>query len=233
MNVMNKSFYASLAMALSLPVMAQTADENNYSIGFGLNSYGLGVFGSAKTDWHLTDGDQIQIRAGLYGFDGDDIEDLDVNGIEYEGDISAGALTAGIDWFPFEGRFVEQIFFSTGLQFFDMDSDLTSDEKGDFTVGDQNVTEESNTKIATTYEQSGVAPYLSVGWGNRISSNSNWAFSAELGLSQPLSDADVTVTELNGGTVISQANLDKERMEIEDDLNGVQAFVSLGVSYRF
>ena len=236
MKFIKNTLYISLAMALSAPVLSQKTDsenENNFSVGVGLNNYGLSLSGSAKTGWHLVDGDQIQTRVALSGFDADNVDDIEFSGIEYEGDVTAVAVSAGIDWFPFQGKFAEQIFFATGLHFFDAEADLESDESGDFYVGDQRITRASNTEINTKVEHSGAAPYLSVGWGNRISSNSNWAFSVELGVTQALSDADVFVTELNGGTTISQANLDKERMEIEDDANGAVGFFNIGVSYRF
>jgi len=60
-----------------------------------------------------------------------------------------------------------------------------------------------------------------------------FGFQAEVGAAIPTSDADVTLSAVDPNNYLSPANLAKEKKDIEDDINGIQGFVTATVYYQF
>ncbi|MGB0867654.1 MAG: hypothetical protein ACPGSC_14175, partial [Granulosicoccaceae bacterium] len=82
-----------------------------------------------------------------------------------------------------------------------------------------------------TIDQSAVAPYLGIGWGNKLAGKSGLSFFAELGVMKPLDDAKVSLTSTSDS--VTQADINKEKREIEDAFNEARLTAALGLSYRF
>lgn len=206
-----------IALAGFTHISAQAADM---SVGLNIGSYGVGAQVSGLTSYHFIENDQIQWRAVVGGLSGDidDDDEIELNDIDYRGDVDVFGVQLGADWYPFEQR---GFFVSGGLAYFDHEFDLRS-VPGSF---------DSKARLNTEIEHDSVAPYISVGWGNKIDSEPGFSFYAETGLLLPLNDADVTVSNPNGG--LSAAYLAQEKNDIEDDLDGVQLLFNLGVSYHF
>lgn len=225
----NRVYTSFLLLGLALSGAAKAADN---SVGLSLSTEGLGVSYSRKTAWHFTENDQIQLRFSVHGFNADDIEDVEVSNIDYDGDANNTFLLGGVDWFPFQGRFVNSIFFAGGISYSDLELSGTSKDNQRFSVGSTQVTPNDGRRIQTILKQDTLAPYLSLGWGNRIRETGGFAFRAELGLMKPFSDAEITVKSV-GNQDIAQADLDAERRELEDDYGDFHGFFNLGVSYQF
>ncbi len=214
-------------------LMASMAYGADYSVGGRLGTQGIGASVTQKQDWSLTDGDQFQLRFLVTGLDVNDIDDLELNGRDYKGDISAYSLQGGIDWYPFSGRYTDNFFFSTGLTYFDNDIKGTSKDYLNDSIGGASVTSADKVKLNAAIEQSSVAPYLSLGWGNRIREEGGLSFQAELGFMAPFSDADVKLTATDPNSRLSAQNLERERQKIEDDLGDIYGFLSVAVTYQF
>ncbi|OZG70705.1 hypothetical protein BTA51_24245 [Hahella sp. CCB-MM4] len=212
---------------------ASFAHGADYSVGGRLGTQGIGASLTQKQDWSLTDGDQLQLRFLVVGLDVNDIDDLELNGRDYKGDISSYSLQGGVDWYPFSGRYTDNFFFSTGLTYFDNDINGTSKDYLSANIGGTSVTSADRVKLNADIEQSSLAPYLSMGWGNRIREEGGLSFQAELGFMAPFSDADVKLTATDPGSRLSAQNLERERQRIEDDLGDIYGFLSVAVTYQF
>ena len=81
--------------------------------------------------------------------------------------------------------------------------------------------------------QESAAPYLSMGWGNRLHDQRRWYFQAELGLIAPFDDPEVSLSATDPQNVLSTADIAAEQKQLEDELGGLNLFTSLSVTYRF
>lgn len=236
-------YFAISHVALLSPILMAETDSDNatssrytadHSISIGLNTIGLGISTSGNTGWHIKEGDQIQWRAVLAGIDADDVDDIEFDDIEYDnGELKTLGFQFGLDWYPYQQGWAKQVFFSTGLLYADIELNGTADNNKSFNVGGQRVNPGDITSLTTTIEDTDIAPYVSVGWGNKLTGHRGFKFHAELGLTPSTSNADVTVTAVDPGNILSAANLAKEKSDIEDDIDGVAAFAAVNVAYHF
>jgi len=207
--------------------------EPSYAAGLVLGTAGLGASFSGKSRMHFVDGDQIQWRLMLSGMAADDFDEAEFNDIEYEdSDFNTYTLQAGFDWYPFQGL-AEPVFVSAGLMYSETDFDGKADTGQSFTVGNKVVDPGDITNLTTEIEQGGVLPYFSIGWGNKITGKRGFSFQTEIGVAIPTSDADVNLSAVAPDDFLSDADLAREKKDIEDDVNGAQAFLSASVTYQF
>jgi len=217
-----------------LPAMAET-DTPTYSGGLSLGIFGLGLNLSKKTDLSFTDSDQIQWRVGINGLEIDNVDDVDLSDIDYnDTDISMLTLQAGIDWFPYSQGWAEEIFFSTGLLYSDFNISGNADLSKNFSVGGQTVTSGDINSLESEIDDAQILPYISFGWGNKISGKPGFDFQTEVGMAIPTRHADANVSVSDPGNFLSAASIAKEEQELEDDVfDGIRGFVSASVSYQF
>jgi len=207
--------------------------EPGYAVGAVIGTQGAGLSFSGKTHMHLADSDQIQWRLMLTGMAIDDWDEAEFNDIEYEdSDFSTYTMKAGLDWFPFHG-WAEPVFFSAGLLYSEAEFDGNADTGRSFTAGDQTVNSGEIESLTTEVEQGSVSPYLSIGWGNKITGKRGLSFQTEIGVGVPTSDAEVKLTAVDPDNVISADNLEKEKEEIESEMNSAYGFFSASITYQF
>ncbi|MGH1428127.1 MAG: hypothetical protein ACRBEE_09310 [Arenicella sp.] len=218
---------ALLGMLLGSSVQAETG----ITVGGAVGTNGIGGYFSGETGWELGEDKPLQWRLVFGGISVDDVEnDLEINDIEYDGDVDMFGAQFGLDWYPFTSS---SFFVSSGISYFDREYDLRSDRNDSFTVGGQRVTRADGVRINTNIDHSSAAPYVSVGWGNKRQQKRGFAFFAELGVLAPLDDADVSVTASGNNGIVSQAALNQERQDIQDDLDDLQLLANFGVGYHF
>lgn len=226
---MKHTLLASIIPALILSSTAiQAAD---YSAGIGIGP-GLGGTFSVKNDLHFREGDQVQSRFELFGFDVDDEDDIEISGIDYKGDLDFTTAKATMDWFPFSGK-ARKVFFSGGLTYTKAEIDADAELDKSFKIGSQQINPGDINGLNVDIDQNPVSPYLGVGWGNRIGKNSGFSFLVELGVGFPTSDADVKLSLNDPNGVVSAADLKKEKDQLEDDLDGAFGMGSIAVTYHF
>ena len=224
------------AGTLAVPIASATEKDAQYSSSLTLGSSGVGIEFSSSTDLSFNSDDSIQWRVGIsgsdYSFDrGDDVE---IGGIDYEGDISLMEARVGMDWFPSNSGWSEKVFISGGLMYSDIELDATADGTKGFAVGGTQVNPGDITSFNTEIENQQVMPYLSLGWGNKITGESGIDFQAEIGLRVPTSKADVKVSAIDTNNILSATALAKEKKDIEKDINkDLDGFASIAVSYHF
>lgn len=221
--IANSSFL--IALLTTIPPSVAASD---LSTGLSLGSNGAGVFLSGDTGWQLKDQDQFQWRITAAGYSGD-LKDEKISDISYSGELNGGTVTVGLDWYPFQNSF----FISSGGAFLNRDFDLQTVANKTINIGDQQIPKSENLKLQTNVEQKTSAPYASLGFGNRLNGESGFSYIIEVGALFPIDDAEVTLTEAGGRNLVTPANLEKERNELQDDFSKVQPIAMFALGYRF
>lgn len=213
-----------------------SANDAQLSLGVSAGVLGVGATVTGTTDWHLKEGDRIQWRAMISGMDLEvDDGDIEFSDIEYEkADFSITAMQLGLDWYPIASPgWTGDIFFSGGLMYVDSDFTANADMDERFSVGSTTVNPGDIDALETEVESSGVLPYISLGWGNKINGEAGFDFMVELGLAYQLNEPDVSLVAVDPTGHLSTSDLDDEAQDIEDEAGGVQAFGTLTVAYHF
>lgn len=218
----------TLSIISALALSAGTVQAADFSAGPALGTNGFGAYISVAPDWQMGSG-VVQVRLAGGTTSSDDTEST-FESVKYKGDIDFSGVQLGLDWYPSSSG---QFFLSGGFAKFDRNLDIQTKSDASFTVGDQRVVASDNLRLNTDIDHSSTAPYLSIGWGNRHRGESGFSFIAELGAMFPLDDSKVDVSVTGNTSLISQADLDKHRKQIEDDINEVQVSLMVGVGYHF
>lgn len=228
MNILEKTVISIGFLSVMTYGSAQAVSGMTGGGAFGTN--GAGAYLSGTTGLELGEGKALQWRVVVSGLSFDDEENFEINDIEYDGDIDVFGAQFGLDWYPFKSN---SFFFSGGINYFDREFDLRSDRQSSLKIGGQRVNGARNVTINTNIDHSSAAPYVSVGWGNKHKKTRGFAFFAEIGVQTPLDDSEVSVTANGNNGIVSQAALDAERRDIQDDLDGVQLLANVGFGYHF
>jgi len=208
--------------------------DPRYVAGVYLGSFGLGASVSVDTDLSLISGDKIQWRTSLSGADIEDASNDDYSDIDYNDiDVSLYALKSGVDWYPYQTGWADEVYFSVGMLYLNSEFQGSADTSKSFSVGGAEVQPGDINSLNTSVEYSGVLPYLSLGWGNKLVGKRGFDFQAEIGLAYRVSDVQVGVTADDPDGVLTAANLSAEAREIEDEMGDIQGFSSITVSYIF
>lgn len=227
---MKKTLLTTLIPSLILSSTALQAAD--YSAGLGIGA-GLGATFSVKNALHIREDDQLQSRFELFGGSADAEDDLEFSDIDYKGDLSIGLAKATMDWYPYSDGWARKVFFTGGLVYSNLDIEADAELHKSFRIGDQQINPGDIQRLHLDIEHNPISPYLGVGWGNKIGDSTGWSFFVELGVGIPTSDPDFTLTLDDANNVVSAADLEKERRQLEDDLEGPFASGTIAVTYHF
>jgi hypothetical protein len=238
LKILNISFYVSLVFAGQMVNADDNFNESaaHYSGGISITTQGLGLSLSSRTNLSLTSGDQLQWRLVASGMnvdiEGDD--DVDLSGIDYDDiDISLFSLRGGLDWYPLKDGWADEVFLSTGVMFIDAEFEGTADNSQTFFVGSTLVKPGDITSLKTNIESTSFRPYLSLGWGNKITTNGGFDFQAEIGFSLLTNDPKVKLVAVDPGNFLDESSLADEKKEIEDKFDDIVGFATVTISYQF
>jgi hypothetical protein len=202
------------------------ADEmTGLGVGAKVGTLGVGVDVIGRIN------DSLNLRLGLQGFTYD-ISDT-YNDIDYEADLDlfSGMLLA--DLFPFGNNFR----ISAGVMLNQNEVTMTGKPTNrTYNIGGINYPAVLVGSLTGTVDFNTVAPYAGIGYGGAFSDNSNWSFFCDLGvLFQGSPNLTYTADGALSGNPIFEANLEKERQELEDDMSKYEYYpvLSLGVTYKF
>jgi hypothetical protein len=186
----------------------------------------LGIGGEIVTDI-VPD---VHIRGSLqwldFGFD------AEFDDIDYDVDVEFLNPMLVLDWYPFSGGFR----ISAGVLFngSTIDLEATSDEPVE--IGDTLYDPSEFGSIVGESDFDDVAPYVGIGFGNPLSSDGRWGFSADAGVAF-IGSPNVSLRATgpfadNAGLL---ADLAEEEEEIEDDLDHLRLYpvLSFTLYYRF
>jgi len=224
--IMRKKLYAVLSLVVSVLLfcVAGCADSGGLAIAGKAGTLGLGG--------ELTTGvtSDINARFGLntLGFDFDD----EFEDVEYDVDMDFSSFSALIDWHVFSGSFRV----TAGLLSLDHELGLDATPGENVDIGGTEYTPAQVGTLSGDAEIDGVAPYIGIGWGDPMDRSKKWGLYCDLGVAFTDSP-DVSLSA--NGTLASdpafQADLARERKDIEDDLEPFQFYpvLSVGLYYRF
>lgn len=204
-----------------------------------------GRAGAALEDW------AIGAKAGTLGIGGEIVTDIvpdvhirgsfqwldfgfdaEFDDIDYDVDVEFLNPMLLLDWYPFAGGFR----ISAGVLFngSDIDLEATSDEPVE--IGDTLYDPSEFGSVVGESEFDDVAPYVGIGFGNPLSSDGRWGFSADAGVAFIGSpNVNLRITGPFADNAALLADLAEEEEEIEDDLDRLRVYpvLSLTLYYRF
>jgi hypothetical protein len=163
--------------------------------------------------------------------------DFDESGVKYNANLNLFNVSTLVDYHPWNNAGFR---LTGGLVFQDNNIEGTgkATDNGTIQIGDNTYTKNQlpSVKAKVSFANS-VAPYIGLGWGNAVKPGKHWGFSANLGVMFAGSPkVDLTAPGADP-TVLAQvqADIEKERKQLEDDLNGFNIYpvLSLGISYQF
>jgi hypothetical protein len=199
------------------------------------DSGGLAIMGKAGTlglggELATRITSDINARVGLNTLDYD--FDKKYDDIEYDAELDFSSFSALVDWYIFGDSFRV----TGGLLSLNHALDLDATPKTNQTIGDNVYTPSEIGTLSGRAKMKGVAPYIGIGWGNPLDRSHKWGLYCDLGVA--FADApDVSLS--SNGTLASdstfQADLAKERNDIEDDVKPFRFYpvLSLGLYFRF
>lgn len=157
--------------------------------------------------------------------------DFTESGINYDAKLNLFNVSTLVDYHPWQKSGFR---LTGGLVFQDNNIEGTGKaQAGDkITIGGTEYTLAAGETVKTKVSlPNTVAPYLGIGWGNAVKPGKRWGFSANLGV-MFAGSPKVELTAPNG---VSEADIEAERKQLEDDLDWLSIYpvFSLGVSYQF
>lgn len=215
-----KRLLVNLAILATLSSAASLAQAQDIYGGIGVPGiYTIGYAHAMGASWGLR-GDY----AGGLSWSGSGTD----KGVSYDATIKASRAGVYADWFPFGGGFR----LVGGLTANDMKVDINS-VGGSATINGKPVNMTGNYfNVHTKYPTA--TPYLGIGYGHQAGSAKGLGFYFDLGVTLGSFTADVD-TNLVGQQGITQADVDKQKQDMNDSLAGLKLLpsVSLGLRYNF
>jgi hypothetical protein len=163
-----------------------------------------------------------------------DYEDQEIENITYDVSVGLSSFSAMADWHIFDDPFR----ISGGVISIDnkfrLNCRLSEDETID--LGDNTYDYEQLGTLKGRLEMDHIAPYVGIGWGNPFSSDSRLGYTCDFGVAF-MNAPNVSLSA--NGTASSQpgfmADLEKERKDLEDDLDVLKIYpvISVGLYFRF
>ena len=208
---------------LSLGLLASQAYAIDFALGGRMGTLGLGLEATVGLN------NYFNARLGYTNYEFD--ADFDQDGVDYDAELEPDMLFGLIDVHPF-GAAAPNWRLTLGM----VSSDTQVRGRGEAAqpgtrIG--NVPIPVGTNVNATAEFDASAPYLAIGWGNAIQSESPLSFHVELGTVLLGSPEITEITESTG--LVPQSEIDRERRELEAEIDEYDSYwiLNLGMSYRF
>ena len=209
-----------LVLSMLLACGVGCTDTGKYAISAKGSTLGLGgEFTTAiKSD--------INARVGYNMLDVD-IDDADVEDVDFDLGFDFSSFTALADWYIFNGSFR----LSGGVVSLDHEIDLDARPNESIEIGDVTYTPAEVGTLYGSVEVDDVAPYVGIGWGNPLTSSRRWGFTCDFGVI--FSDTPDVTLYAEGGTEPAgfQAELEKQRQDVEDFFEDLKIYPVVAVSF--
>ena len=214
-----------LILSVLLSFGAGCTDSGRFAVSGKASTLGLGgEFTTGVTS-------NINARVGFNTLDYD-LDDQEMDDIEYDLGLDFTSFTALADWYVFDGSFR----ISGGVLSMDHQFNLDGRPATDQEIGDGTFTPEEIGTLSGSIEIDQVAPYVGIGWGNPLTHNKRWGFTIDFGvafISSP--DVSLSADGMLASDPAFQENLEQERVNIEDDMDSFKYYpvIALNLFYRF
>jgi hypothetical protein len=137
--------------------------------------------------------------------------DKELEDINYDIGIDLMSFSALLDWHVFKNAFR----ITGGAIYNDNKATMTATPTVDVIIGDGSYTASTiGTLNASLSYKNNIAPYIGIGFGNPMNAKQRLGLTMDIGVMYA-GEPDVTITETTG--TVSQADLNKEAKEIEDN----------------
>lgn len=207
---------AGAAIAFATPASAQTTH-----IGVTAGTLGIG-----PEVGYRTSNFGVRGNATFFGLD----RNVDSDGIEYDGELKLRSYGASVDFYPGGGGFR----ISPGVRISRNRIGLSATPTEDVEIGDNVYTPAEIGVISGEVRAKKLAPTLTVGWGSGVGSGLYFGLDAgAMFQGAPRVKSLETTGMLNDPAL--QADIDRERDEIEDDIDNYKIYpiLQLALGYRF
>lgn len=168
----------------------------------------------------------INVRVGFNSFDLD-FDDEEIEDVEYDLGMDFSSFSALVDWHIFDDPFR----ISAGFISMNNEIDLDARPNKSVEIGNTTYTPAEIGTLNGSVDIDGLSPYLGIGWGNPFGGDRRWGFTLDFGVAF----TDSPDVALSATGIVAQADLEKERKDIEDDLDSFKFYpvISLGLFFRF
>jgi hypothetical protein len=211
-------------LSTSLSCGAAYADTGRFAISPGVTTSGPG----AELITKLTS--NINFRFGVHGLS------LDLDGtesdIDYDFEADLLCFSGLIDWHVFGNSFR----ITGGIVVNESEVDLEAEPAATLEIGDTTYTAAQIASLTGNLGFDNIAPYVGIGWGNPFTSKKRWGFMFDLGVAfTGPADLDLSASGPLAEDPTFLANLERERQDVEDDLDNFKFFpvLALRFFYRF
>lgn len=244
---MRKTCFALAAAAGATLFVSGPSQAAAVAVGAKASTLGFGAEATVGINDYLN----VRVPFNTFSYDYDDKDGGDV---AYEGKLKLNSIGAQLDVHPFKGSF-----YLTGGLFANRNKinaqARTTDASEAYEVGDSDYYTDPNDPLALDGRIgfNKTVPYAGLGWGNAIQGSSSFYFRFELGAffqGAPkigLTPSGSATTGANGsgdsftvgdGSAVDQqfqAELEKERADLEDDTKDYKIYpvVGLALGWRF
>jgi len=219
---MKKQFHIFLLSILSvlLSFGAGCQDTERFALSGKASTLGVGPELTTKL---ATD---INVRVGFNTFDFD-FDDEEIDDVEYDLGIDLSSVSALVDWHIFDDPFR----ISGGFISMHNEIDLDARPNKSVEIGNTIYTPAQIGTLNGSLDIDGLSPYVGIGWGNPFAGKRRWGFTLDLGLAF----TDSPDVKLSSTGIVTSADLEKERRDIEDDFDSLKVYpvISLGLFFRF
>jgi len=205
---------------------------SDYTLGATGGVGGFGLYVSGATHVVTTNGGALGWRSAVEGLLLDEVDNDRIGGNRYRGQLNVGKVQLGLDWYPTS----TQLFVASGIAYTERNSGIANlyiTPGSGYEVGNQRLGENSGVVLALDFQHESVAPYISIGIGNRHRGDSEISLYAEIGAYLPLSGAEVDLSIRGNMGVVTPENLALERQQIVDSLNDPQLIAQIGLGMHF
>lgn len=216
-----RSFRTTTALATLCLAGFGSAHATELYLGLGIPGVGLGLAQPVSPG--------VTLRADVFTLGSRDVTKTE-SGIRYNGNYKLQRAALLADWFPFSGSF--RLTGGAAFNTYKITLDA-SGAGGTLTIGDRTYTTTAADGLNVQVKFPSTTPYIGIGWGHQT--GSGLRFSADIGAAV----GRATVTAVPRGQLAAQpdiqANLDKELVELRENVGKVRAIpqLSIGLGYSF
>jgi hypothetical protein len=217
---------AAAVMTAAAVAMPAAAQDKASSVGIGVSAGTLGI--GPEINWRS---DKVGVRgsATFFGLG----RDVDSDGVTYNGDLKLRSFGGTVDVYPGGGRFR----ISGGARISNNRVLLKAEPAATTTVeiGDVNYTGAQIGRLDGEVKANKFAPTLTIGFGSKAGSGAYFGFDAGAMFQGSPKVNRLTASGPIATNAAFQAELLKERAEIEDDISNFKVYpiVQLAIGFRF
>lgn len=223
---MKKSIIIFLAGILCFLVFGGSgyADSGRFAVAGKLSTLGVGV----EITTYMTSNINLRFGVNAFSYDYSGKE----SDVKYDFDLDLLSGSVLLDWHPFHGGFR----LSGGGMINQNELNMEAKPTISYTIGTKTYTFSEVGTLTGKMDFDKIAPYAGIGWGNAVGKGKRWGLTLDLGvIFQGSPDIDLVANGLLASDPSFQADLAKEKQDLEDDLDEFEYYpvIAFGITYKF